>query len=250
MAMGMFPNNIRRMDRADLELREPVSVECSTRACHARHLPDNTRWIYKTEISAAGVLAEAIGWLICDDLGIPIPVGAAVREGPPGSSHRPFVWASAHERIVHWQPALLHLVGNPSTFAAITVVDAWLGNPDRHDENLILRVGAGDSLDLLALDFDAAWVGRPDARGRAGNAVAAPDRITPLDPSLWQPDLAHWVTRAREIPEAVLKEYVGEACELSGSREEAAVLFWLRGRQDVLDDLARQVSHHYELMQS
>lgn len=248
--MGMFPRNVRRMELTDILLGGPVSVECSTNARYARHLPDNTRWIYKTDIAPSGVLAEAMGWLICDDLGIPIPIGAAVRVANPASAPRPFVWASAEERIIHWAPEYLHLVGNPSIFAAISVVDAWLGNPDRHDENLILRIGAGDSLDLLAIDFDGAWVGTPAARGRAGITAAAPDRITPLDPILWKPDLAHWVGLARAIPERVLVEYVREACELSGSRDEAAVLSWLRGRQDVLEDLAQQVAHHYEMMRS
>ena len=86
-----FPSNIVRFDRGDFRLGRRVGVECLSNAVYAQHAPSNTRWIYKTDMHAGGVLAEALGWLICDDLRIPIPRAAAVRE--PGSAVPDEAWA-------------------------------------------------------------------------------------------------------------------------------------------------------------
>lgn len=249
--MGMIPCNVHRILREDLTLGGPVSVSCSTNAVYARHKPDNTNWIYKVDIHPAGVLAEALGWLLCNDLDIPIPVGVAVCEPRRRPQGRPaYTWASEYARLGHWDPTHLSFIRNPTMFAAILVLDAWLGNADRHDENWVVEVGTGPSVDLVALDFDAAWVGRPYERATSGTAVPYSPNIVPLAPPLWRGAVDEWVARARDIPGDVLQAYVIEACELSGTGDAPAVLSWLRERRDSLGTLARQVANHYERMQS
>ena len=117
--LSAFPSNVLRLDRSDFKLGGGVGVECLSNAVFAQHQPTNTRWVYKAEIHSEGVLAEAMAWLLCDDLGIPIPRAAAVREPAGRSTSRPYAWASERERIRHWAPEVIDLVGNPTIFAAL-----------------------------------------------------------------------------------------------------------------------------------
>lgn len=235
MSQGaMFPQRIERITTAMLE-GAPVGVSCRTEALMALSA-DGRRWVLKKKITASGLLAEAVAWLACRHLGVDIPHAVAVRTDSP--SGPPWLWASEFVPLYHWREEHAESVGDPSKFAALVALDAWLGNGDRHSENLVLRqTEDADRVEILALDFDAAWVG--DGADREARATEHPRPLPVAPPAeLWTQAVPGWVARVQGIEHNLLREFVAEACELSASPAAPQIIEWLVFRQNLLPGLA------------
>lgn len=239
----LFPREVERIEGGVLE-GLPVPVGCRTEAVYATDAT-NRDWVLKKLISAPGMCAEAVGWILARQLGIPVPDGAAV-PGAKGASP-PWIWASRREpSLVHWDPDLADRIVNLDQFAAVVMLDAWLGNGDRHDQNITCRQRADGSLELLAIDYDAASVG--DAAERA-LLRCAPPKATPIHPppvNRWRPHVAEWVARGRAVSTGSLQRVAVEACELAGLPDVRAVSSWLLERLRLLPDLTASVADYYE----
>ena len=202
--MQPYPSSIPRIERIVepmVELR-PVSIMNLSRAVFASSA-DGRLWVLKKRMTPGRVLAEAVGWLLCQRLHVPIPQAAAACTPP--RIKLPWRWASQFRELQHWgsRGVRREQIGDLSRFAAILVLDAWLGNADRHAQNLVLEQREDpDRLEFMALDFDDAWVGqRHPLRVRVDRRsdVPPPLLFRPPPRDWWAGALPAWIERAQAI---------------------------------------------------
>ncbi len=221
-----------------------VALENRSRAVFALSY-DGRRWVLKRKITPQGVLAEALAWLLCQAMGMCIPHAAAVRPPRRPSARQPeWIWASQYVELLGWNEAVRENVGDTSRFAGLMVLDAWLGNEDRHRDNLVLLQTPNlNRVEFLALDFDAAWVGSEIMRLPDWSAVPTPALLpSPPVAELWRAAVPAWVARARGIPHNDLLQFVREACQLANIPREQPLLTWLSRRRDHLDPIVDTMS--------
>jgi hypothetical protein len=162
-------------------------------------------------------------------------------------------------------PEYEHL-GAMGTFAGYLVLDAWVANQDRHDQNWAVMVRSGSQELRLAPSYDHASslaFGRLDSyrervlrcggmrafaeRGRAGRFEHDPDRPPREIPTLVEvarrslglagPEARrHWISRLRAVDHAAVEDVVRRTPNLS----EVAATFVMEllniNRRRLLDD--------------
>lgn len=150
------------------------------------------RWIRKTraQIHKRGLIAEAIGWLFCERLGLPIPDIAIYLPG----EYTQDCWLSEQIRLVeHWSPTRTP-VQNLGDMGGILAVDAVLGNADRHEGNILLQpqvIEGEESWKLWAIDFEISAVGDGERFRELGSRVPEVSSLPQSLPfeSLYKPAL-------------------------------------------------------------
>ena len=102
------------------------------------------------------ILAEAIGWLLGERVGVSQP-RAGIAWDRYGRS-----WLSEMiPGVVHWNPDFQDLVENPAGIAAALAIDAVILNGDRHGANILVKLGPGTHM-VYAIDNGAARVSTPN----------------------------------------------------------------------------------------
>jgi hypothetical protein len=207
--MDLIPVRISRV--ASVDARQEIQWRNSSDAKTAVG-PDHTEWVHKELIGAGQVLAEAIAFLLGNRLELPIPQGGilTVDEQP--------TWLSRLiPNVAHWKPSLFEsIAGGPVVFGRMYVLDAIVGNDDRHDGNVLLQHTGVGVLRPWFIDFANAHISNPtDLRGRP-KFVPSPTRA-----HLRPPPLAPTVLRAarqaakvaEKIPRECLAADAHEACD-------------------------------------
>lgn len=213
----LFPSRILHVD-AVID-GDAVPVMNGSDAVYATD-PKGRRWVRKVLIGANDILAESIGWLLCDRLGIPTPLGAVC--GRPGDAS----WLSEYiPHTTHWSEARAQSLTNPDDLGAMLALDALIGNWDRHAKNLLLTPDpTPDRLKVYSIDVANAWIGTPSDIAKRGLESPDVDKLAhgiPVD--MIRDGATVLAERAAQLPENLLSEFAMEACFLAGSSGALAI---------------------------
>jgi hypothetical protein len=242
----LIPNSIPRL--VGVELRDHIPVPNQSGARYGL-TPDLRRWVVKHKLPSEGLLAEALGWLLSETLGVPVAAaGIFMLDGAPG-------WASGWvEPATHWSGARLESLENPEGLGAILALDAIIGNPDRHAANLLLQTVEPDLKHrVISIDLGNAWIGDP-ARFAARDLethdpeLFAPPADIPL--ALVRPGALLAVALAEGVSLAALTDYVREACDIAGSSDYALLTQALHRRLKAARELVENYLAKLEALQS
>jgi hypothetical protein len=151
---------------AQLQRLGVVPVPNQSRALFMSDTATQVRYVVKRDIHPSDLHAEAIGWLTSRELGVKTPAGAVVSGTPSG-------WASrALDHVLSWDPRDAQLC-SAEDVAGIFVLDAVIGNPDRHNDNVLVAEGLpGEPYEVWSIDLGNAWVG--DAEGFVERGMTVP----------------------------------------------------------------------------
>lgn len=168
-------------------------------------------WIHKPVMGNNEVLAEAIGLLLGNRLGVDTPPAAVFREGSNVS------WMSnIISNVVHWEPAKFASLDNPHSLSAIYVLDAIIKNEDRHARNVLLQELGNSRCRIWSIDTADAFIGTPsDLVGdcsppRPSNHLRDP----PLDAATCA-DAMQVASAAAALPPSALRRDAVTACAIS-----------------------------------
>ncbi|WP_435582315.1 hypothetical protein [Amycolatopsis thermoflava] len=182
--------------------------------------------------------------LICSRLasmvGLPVPVGDVALDG---AGER--VWASALVLLQGQEPAPadpeMLLTGEPDLVAGTLVFDTWIGNNDRHDDNLIYE----SSIGLWLYDHDKTLGGR-----KTGDAAVLEEhRDEPLSyhvfdraAALNRKHVAAWIHRIRNAPASAILRILqhGVALSLYSTGARDGIMDFLDHRRQRLPQLVNR----------
>ncbi|WP_228565572.1 hypothetical protein [Myxococcus sp. AB036A] len=187
--------------------------------CDATYATDgNRRWVHKPLLGADGLLAEALGLLLGQALGAPVPVGAVT--GPPGDT----TWLSeVIPNILHWDHRLANFIVNYPEVGRLLTLDAILLNDDRHEGNLVLQATAEHEYARRAwgIDMANALAGKPIDFAKAGmNTPSIAKLVDGIPVELIQEGAMLAAVRAQSLSPYLVKSMVMEACSLSREPRE------------------------------
>jgi len=201
------------------------------------------QWVKKS-LPARGMLAEAVGALLGQHLGVPVPQFATFDDREAGKG-----WLSSYvTHVMHWQQKRVQDLDNFDDLGKLLVLDALIYNEDRNSENIIVEPGdEAESFSFWAIDMEAALVSRP--RDFASKRSKSPDPFAlPVGFSAASLDhsIARTVERAAQLPDATLEALVRAAVEAAGVRDERvlyeALRLRCRGAAGIVEDYLRRLA--------
>lgn len=124
------------------------------------------QYVVKRGIHSTDLVAEAVGWLLSRELSVRTPEAAFVTGERAG-------WASRLvDAAMNWAPDDAGLC-DPVDVARIFVLDALVGNTDRHNDNvLVFDVGGDAPLWVYSIDLGNSRIGHPEGFAELGLDVA------------------------------------------------------------------------------
>lgn len=165
---------------------EPMPTSASPRWVNT---PDGREWLLKRmeDSGPEEIIAEGFAWLFGQTLGALIPPCALWRDGTQ------IGWLSERVKDVeHWGAGLHQRINNPRQVAAMLVLDALLGNRDRHAANLLVDWSLDQtSARLWAIDHGSAGIADVHMFQQLGWAAPRPHRDSPHLPYRLLAPLAH-----------------------------------------------------------
>jgi hypothetical protein len=218
---------IPRVAAANIEVGPRVTVANASRARYAKDLAGHT-WIKKSaeNIGSSEVLAEAIAWHLCKDLGVPCPDAAICEEADGGRS-----WLSRQiPHVMSWHSSHARDLAEFRSLGALLTLDAIIANEDRHLDNILVEP-VGKKVRIWAIDAG-------NARIAVLPQIAALDLTAP-DPTRLAADLPvgkakdHALAAARaatQISEERIRFIVTDAADSSAPPEIESVIEILGGR--------------------
>jgi hypothetical protein len=110
------------------------------------------------DVHVSDIVAEATGWLLSRALGVLTPDAAVVM-----SDDGAIGWASKKiEYALGWHPDDADLCSQ-NNIAGIFVLDAIIGNPDRHKDNVLVVDRSDDQpKEVYSIDLALSWLGYPE----------------------------------------------------------------------------------------
>lgn|GEM_PF-3867943 len=159
-----------------------VPVPNRSRALFMADTTTGRQFVVKREQDETDVRAESIGWFLSKALAIRVPEAALVTGKSVG-------WASeVLKDCSAWQPDDATQC-DPDDLANVFVLDAVVGNGDRHGENvLVYDPGEGALLQVWSIDLGNAWLGggHDGPLSRTGEIPDDPQFLRGVDPDvLW-----------------------------------------------------------------
>lgn len=150
--MLLFEERIERISRFQVGELLPRS------RCGARFITDSLgrRWVAKLKQPDSELIAEGLGLLLSQRLGVNTPQGAWVDEaGGRG-------WASAYvSNATPWDAQTLAYIQNIEQIGKMLALDAVILNGDRHKDNVLLRVRDELLIEVFSIDLGNAAIGDP-----------------------------------------------------------------------------------------
>jgi hypothetical protein len=203
----LVPNRIEAVSSIS-----PVRMVTVPNGCDATYAlcPSQRRWVWKATTGANDVLAEALGWLLSREIGVPTPNAASTRfEGEQ-------TWLSEVVPLAHhWSPPRFTQLSQPDHLGAMLALDAIIGNTDRHAGN-VLCVDGANGIDVYSIDVAASWVGTPgDIATRGMDTPGIEKLIRGIHVEVIRAGAIDAANRAAGIDRAKLGEFVREACGLA-----------------------------------
>jgi hypothetical protein len=184
----------------------------------------------------AVVMNEYVCARLAAMIGMPVPVGDVARDAAGA-----LVWASALVALNGQEPAPPDatelLSAEPDLGAGMFVFDTWVGNEDRHDENLIYHPKLG----LWLFDHDKTLGGTKTGDVNILNRY----RDQPLGFHLFRgiplsaEHVGAWIQRVRSVPSsAILRSlHQGVALSLYSSAVRDGIMGYLEHRRQQLPQL-------------
>lgn len=159
--------------------RRPVSLNHASAALYAYRGADPV--VVKPLRTYEEELAEAFGHLMCRVLDLRTPDAWIWHGKSPNYSGVHWVTAQISP-AQGWDPALWHQVSNPQDIAGMVVVDALMGNSDRHVDNVLLQQEISETLEpsvsAWLIDHGGAAAGRYfDFRNLGSKARSPHERL-------------------------------------------------------------------------
>lgn len=205
---------------------EPLPTSASPRWVET---VDGKEWLLKRmeDSGAEEIIAEALAWRLGEALDLLIPPGALLTHGAQRG------WLSGRlEDVRHWHPTLRARISNLDQVAGMLVLDAILGNRDRHEANILVESSADESsARVWAIDHGAAQVADPILFQQLGLAPPRPHRQSPQLPyrALAAPARTA-ASRLQAMEEAALRQMAEEAWGLVDQRPPPETLDLLARR--------------------
>jgi hypothetical protein len=213
--MLLFPHRIPNvLHLTDFGL-VPVDSLCSP--VYSRD-GDGRSWVRKVPAEPGELLAEALGWLLSRDLGVPTPDSAI---------HVTHVETSWLSEVVgpmdHWSPVCAQRLADPDELAKIIALDAIIGNFDRHEGNILARPDDTiEQLRLFSIDLGWSWIGESDLGSRGVDVPGDYDPpgirglIEGVPVDVIRDAAAACANDALHLDQRLIGEYVQEACQIAG----------------------------------
>lgn len=202
---------VRSVTRGDL-----VHVVNSSEAYFA--VCDRGRsWVLKEELEVGPqpIIAEAIGWLVGNEMGVRSPDAGYIRDDDSRVA-----WLSEYLNANHWGPSTPERLEDPAELGAILALDAVILNEDRHERNfLVLPVGGDETrLQLVQIDTGAAHVGWAQDFGDRIPSTEKLVRGIPVDACSDGAIAA--AARIENVDEGLVRSWVRDAMLIVGDRED------------------------------
>lgn len=211
-------------------------------------------WVAKKHsplnLDTPGLIAEALGWILCTELGLRVPE-AEVRVVE--SNGEDSFWLSRDKKhelgAKHWATTS-GTIRNLDDLGCLLALDAVLFNGDRHEENLLLTPYDGRPSNgwvLWVIDFDNAKITRGEKFDQPHDSVPDTDMLPGDLPigSLHEPAMEC----AKEMEgwsEAFLAARLREACLLADDEQYfGAILDNLTARCGEAQSLAKSFLEQY-----
>lgn len=196
---------------------------------------DGRTWIRKRVASTGSepLVAEALAWLLAQTLDIRVPHAAVLVAQPHGETS----WLSREiAPVLHWDDRDASDIENIDTLGAVIALDVLTLNHDRHRGNLLVQPLVSGKLQLWAIDSGNAVVGWPGDFVKRHDEL--PDaEVLPIqhivNTPIWQGIEISARAAARTInaiSEALVADFVGEACAIGAEPEEGLLVRALRHR--------------------
>jgi hypothetical protein len=194
----------------ELDFHDEVPVACSAEVRYAASA-SGERWVAK-RCARTDVIAEACGWLLARELDVPVVARVAV------SLHEQDLWwlgALVHN-AGHFTPSASQQVSNPEALGRVLLLDALLGNEDRHTANLLVEHSANGPR-VIAIDFAGSWAGSPSTFVERGDEAPSVARLAAgITRGLVSSSAEACAVRAEALSTATLSAIAFEACRVAG----------------------------------
>jgi hypothetical protein len=186
---------------------------------HAEYVTDSSgqQWIRK-HIDSNEFLAEATSFLLCVEIGAPVPHGAYFRDSDRAEPK----WLSKKiPDVVQWSKGRAQCLVNPADLGTILAVDAIVGNWDRNQRNLLLQPEpTADRLRVYGIDFADSTIGHPkDFRemGLQPPPIDALVRGIPVD--MIRGGAMKSASKLQKVADSVLRRIVLGSCAIVAQRD-------------------------------
>jgi len=179
------------------------------------------RWWVLKPLQHRGILAELVGGLLGNLLGVDVPDFAVFDEGGQRGCLSAFV-RNPH----HWDRSRVSVLTNPDGIGRMLALDAIIYNEDRNIENFIFEPqDEQESFRCWAIDMESALVGMPLALAAKGNLAprphALPEDFVVVDTMR---DAAHTTARlATRTSEATIRALIDDAMDAAGTLAREAL---------------------------
>lgn len=229
----MFARRIERVDT--LGASRAVPVANSSEAAWVQDASGRA-WVIKWEENTGfqELIAEALSWMIGDQIGVLQPRGAVFVDGSLRA------WMSERvPNVVHWNASHAHLLTNADQLGAALALDAITLNEDRHAGNILLQPNPDElHLKAFAIDSGDALIGRVDFHG-SGLRVPTGRNLAPGIPlDLVSAGAMAAAVRAATLDRGEILEMVTEACDIARDP----------GRVPLEEALAHRLKHAPDLV--
>jgi hypothetical protein len=194
---------------AELDFHDEVPVACSAEVRYAASA-SGERWVGK-RCGGSDVIAEACGWLLARELEVPVVTRVGVSAGDGD-----LWWLGALvDNAGHFTPSAAQQVTNPEALGRVLLLDALLGNEDRHGGNLLVAHGV-DGSRVIAIDFAGSWAGSPSTFVTRGEEAPSMTKVAPgITRGLVAASAEACAARAEALSTATLGAIAFEACRVA-----------------------------------
>ena len=206
----LFSTGIERVSR--LGSARPVPIPNSSDAAWVQDASGRD-WVIKWEESTGfqPLLAEALCWLLGQQLGVLQPAGAVFLEGERRA------WLSKRvPQVAHWDASRSHFLTNPSELGAMLALDAIAHNADRRSDNILLQPSPDElHLRAFAIDSGNALIGWSDFYGLGLQVPEARNLAPGLPIDLLTDGVLAAASKATALKSGQILAMVTEACEIA-----------------------------------
>jgi hypothetical protein len=141
-------------DANELILGDLVPVKNQSSAIFVTQARTGRQFVLKHGISDTDVRGESLGWALSHVLGVKTPACALVREGKKQGWCSELVEGASSWRAIDATSCSAEDIAN------VFVLDALIGNTDRHEENvLVIDPGGADVYKVVSIDLANSWLG-------------------------------------------------------------------------------------------
>ncbi|NRD45968.1 hypothetical protein [Corallococcus exiguus] len=216
-----------------------VRTENSSNACIARS-DDGRLWVRKRRRDMdppTAFLAEVLGWMLAQELGVPIPQGAICGQHDEAE----LSWLSEVVPLAsHWDRSRANFVQNYDVFGRVLALDAIAYNPDRRKENILLQPVDKVGSQAFCIDLGHSLLGRPNELAAAGLHLPEIEFAAEgLPLPLLRDGARAAAEKAQHCTHGLLDHMVAGACRISGvpDRRNLLAALWnrMRNAQDLTE---------------